>query len=108
MKLKYQDGTQVVARKDSKLVAGVMGNKLRLYFVNQANEIVVAIGRESSEEPGTYHWTEGSEVVATDVMSGSNLAISLDQSQVSNLLYQRQDGSLYLVKFDEELLFKSS
>lgn len=85
-----------------------MGNKLRLYFVNQANEIVVAVRRESSEEPGTYHWTKASEVVATDVMSGSNLAISLDEYQMCNLLYQRQDGSLYLVKFDEVLLFKSS
>lgn len=99
VKLLYSDGTQVVARKDSKLAVAVVGQELHLHFVNQGNEIMLAVGTASSEDPGIYLWTLSDGVVASDVLAGSNLAIGQHKVHSYVLLYQTTDGSLQKSEF---------
>lgn len=103
VKLLYSDGTPVVAQKDSKLAAVVVGQKLHLHFVNQANEIVLAVGTASSEDLGIYLWTLSDKIVASGVLAGSNMAIGQNRVHSYALLYQTTDGSLQKSEFGRSM-----
>lgn len=91
-KLLYSDGIQVLARKDSKLAAGVWKRALHLFFVDADHTLVDIVGTQA-EAGGPYSWTRSNVSVAPRIMRGSFLALSLNGHALT-VIYQYWDGTL--------------